>query len=35
MGCGWSNILSMNIISHPLKYLQTWEHFLLFPPPDE
>lgn len=23
VGCGWSNILYMNIISHPLKYLQT------------
>ena len=32
MGCGWANVLSMNIISHPLKYLQTREHFLLFPP---
>lgn len=32
MGCVWSNVLDMTIISHPLKHLQTWEHFLLFPP---
>lgn len=30
-GCGGPNTLRMNIISHPLRYLRTWEHFLLLP----